>query len=62
MGLCSASEWAEQLWRDIKEYIPQDKRQEFARRIYDFFAAQDADCWWYSEGSLVLTAYPDGDD
>lgn len=59
MGWGSGSEFAEKLWQDIKEFIPQEKHQELARRIYDFFAWEDADAWWHSKGSLAPTAYPD---
>jgi hypothetical protein len=59
MGWCSGSIFAEKLWKDIREHVPIDKRQEVARRIYDFFKEQDADCWSYEDDGLYAVAYPD---
>jgi hypothetical protein len=57
MGWCTGSGIAEELWENIREYIPPDKRQELAKRIVDLFSSYDADCWEY-DGDLYSTAYP----
>jgi len=58
MGWCTGSAIAEDLWKRIKEYIPPDKTQGFAKYIVDVSSSYDADCWEYDHGGLYLTAYP----
>ena len=45
MGWCSGSYLAEEIWDEIKIYIPEDKLQETAFMIYDKFSDMDADDW-----------------
>ena len=59
MGWCTGSAIAEDLWENIKGYIPLDKRHELAKHIVDLFSSYDADCWSFDEGGLYLMAYPE---
>jgi hypothetical protein len=45
MGWCSGSFMADELWDDIRKYIPKAKRKLVANKIYDVFSDHDADCW-----------------
>lgn len=45
MGWCSGSFIADELWNEIREYLPEEKRKELANKIYELFCNQDADCW-----------------
>jgi hypothetical protein len=45
MGWCDGSYIADELWDEIREYLPEEKRKLLANKIYDLFCNQDADCW-----------------
>jgi hypothetical protein len=45
MGWCSGSNLAEDLWKEIREFIPPIKRKDVAKKIYDLFCNMDADCF-----------------
>lgn len=58
MGWCSGSEIAEDLWRKIRKYIPEEMKYECAKAIYDVFCDNDADCWVFEPDSLAAMADP----
>lgn len=45
MGWCTGSYIAAELWDEIRDYLPKDKKEKLAFRIYEVFSNQDADCW-----------------
>lgn len=45
MGWCSGSIIAEELWNDIRKYIPKEKEKIVAEKIFHIFDDNDADCW-----------------
>jgi hypothetical protein len=45
MGWGSGGQLAEEMWEDIKEYIPQENKEKVAEIIYDHFNGYDADNW-----------------
>jgi len=59
MGWCSGSIIAEELWKEIEPHLPEEKKYPIAKKIYDVFSDNDADCWDYSEGSLSALADPE---
>lgn len=58
MGWCSGSYLAEDIWRRIKDYIPEDEKQQVAKDIYDKFCDLDADDWENHPNSLWAIAEP----
>lgn len=44
MGWCSATEYVDSVWDSIKDYLPEDKKPEIARKIIKIFQAGDWDC------------------
>lgn len=59
MGWCNGSYLAEDIWQLIKEYLPEDKKPEIAKEIYNLFCDMDADDWQFEEGSLAAEAEPE---
>lgn len=51
MGWASGSSLGVEIYDKIREYIPEDKRQEVAKFIYDAVCDLDADDW---DGSSQL--------
>jgi hypothetical protein len=49
MGWCSGSYLAEDIWDKFREYIPEEKRYELAKWLYDKFCNEDADDWSHSD-------------
>lgn len=45
MGWSAGSGLGEEIWDEIREYIPEEKRQQIARFIYDSVCDLDADDW-----------------
>ena len=56
MGWASGSYLAEKIWEDIKDILPNDKKDELAVKIYNAFCDADADDWDFKEGNLFTTA------
>ena len=59
MGWCSGSELAENIYNEIRKFIPEHKRKEIAKKIYDEFCNYDADDWTFSNltedsGEVIL--------
>ena len=59
MGWCSGSIVAEEIWKEVAPYLPEEKKYHLAKKIYDLFCDLDADCWDYREGSLSALADPE---
>ena len=63
MGWASGSYLAEEIWKEIKDILPNDKKEQLAVKIYDAFCDADADDWEFEEGNLYTTvlkkAYPE---
>jgi hypothetical protein len=51
MGWAAGSELGEDIWLKIREYIPEENREEVAKYIYDSVCDLDADDW---DGSSQL--------
>ena len=45
MGWCSGSYLAENIFKKIEQYLPNEVKYEIAKMIYDEFCDMDADCW-----------------
>lgn len=45
MGWASGSYLAEEIWTEVRDFIPEDKCQKVARYIHDKFCDHDADDW-----------------
>ena len=60
MGWASGHIMADEIWRDIKKYIPKKKQQEVAIKIIEVF--NDNDCDTMQESELYLIAFPDQDE
>lgn len=45
MGWCTGSNMANDIWNEVKGWIPFDKQKEVATKIYNIFANEDADDW-----------------
>ena len=45
MGWCTGSHICNDIWRDIREYVPEDKRAEVLGKMVNIFSDEDADCW-----------------
>lgn len=45
MGWCNGSYICEDVWRKIREYIPEGNRAQILGEIIRIFANEDADCW-----------------
>lgn len=43
MGWASGSEIAENVWRVVRKYVPQEKRERVSNEIIDIFENEDAD-------------------
>ena len=59
MGWASGSYLAEEIWDEIKIYIPENKLQEVASKIYDSFCDKDADDWSSNPEGVWAIACPD---
>jgi len=44
MGWCGA-DLAEKVWKQVRKYIPEDDKEQVARKIFDMFTDYDADDW-----------------
>lgn len=51
MGWCNGSYLAEDIWDKFREFIPEDKKEQFAYWLYDKFCDEDADDW--SNSNLI---------
>ncbi len=51
MGWCNGSFLAERLWDEMREFVPDKRKKEMAKIIYEMFCDEDADCW---EGTSQL--------
>ena len=58
MGWASGSYMAEELWRDISEFVDEEHKKEAAKIIFDLFEDHDADDW-NGDSELVQLADPD---
>lgn len=56
MGWASGSYLAETIWDEIKDILPDAKKDELAVKIYNAFCEADADDWEWGEGNLFTTA------
>ena len=56
MGWVSGSYLAEEIWKEIKDILPNDKKEQLAVKIYNAFCDADADDWAFEEGNLYTTA------
>lgn len=45
MGWCSGTSLAIDVWNEIRKYIPDKDKKKVAKKIYNLFCDQDADCW-----------------
>lgn len=45
MGWATGSCLAEQIWNDIKDILPEDKKDRIAIKIFNAFEEYDADDW-----------------
>ena len=45
MGWSAGASLGQEIYDKIREYIPEEKRQEVAKFIYDVVCEQDADDW-----------------
>lgn len=45
MGWAAGSGLGEEIWEKVREYVPEDKREEVAKFIYDSVCDLDADDW-----------------
>lgn len=43
MGWSSGSDIAEDIWRQVRKYVPDNKQKALARRIIKVFESHDAD-------------------
>lgn len=58
MGWSNGSYIAEDVWKTVKPFIPEDKKQEIAKKIYDKFCEYDADDWDSKPDGLWAIAEP----
>ena len=58
MGWCIGSYLANDIWNEVKGWIPFDKQKEVAVKIVDMFENQDADCWANPDG-IEGVAHPE---
>ena len=56
MGWASGSHLAEDVWKIIKKFIPEDQKQTIAKKIYDKFCEGDADDWDFQKDNLYFNA------
>lgn len=64
MGWCSGSQLANEVWDEVKAFIPDEKQKDVAKEIVDIFSNHDADCWEDPKGVEGI-GYPEwfkGDD
>lgn len=45
MGWCSGSYIAEDIWRIVEKFIPEELKKQVAMKITDRFCDEDADDW-----------------
>ncbi len=45
MGFASGSEYAQETWDIVREFIPEKQRPEVARKFYEYWQNLDADSW-----------------
>jgi hypothetical protein len=45
MGWASGSELADQVWRQVRKHVPENKRKAVAQKIIRLFEHHDADDW-----------------
>lgn len=57
MGWATGCEIAEDIWRNLKEIIPESDYKRASKIIYEIFDERDADDWYSynEEGSLFRT-------
>lgn len=48
MGWASGSYLAQELWEEVRELIPLDKRREVAMKFFTMFSNEDADDWSFA--------------
>ena len=53
MGWCEGSYIANDIWKLVKDFVPENQRQQIARAIVDRFEDEDADCWDYDMNIVV---------
>lgn len=57
MGWNTGSEVADQLWKEIRDLLPEEVRNTIAIKIYSIFSNRDADDWEFEEDSLEYIYY-----
>ena len=55
MGWTAGSELGQDIYNKVREYIPEENREEVARYIYDAVCDLDADAWT-GESQLEIDA------
>ena len=45
MGWCNGSYICENVWKKVRDYIPEEKRAQILGEIIEVFSNRDADCW-----------------
>lgn len=56
MGWSRGSYLAEEIWKEIKDFLPSDKKDKLAVKIYNAFCDMDADDWEFEEDNLFSAA------
>lgn len=59
MGWASGSQLAEDVWTLFAQHLPEDKKQEIARKLVRMFESEDCDTMSEAE-ELMKAAYPKG--